>query len=48
MCVSKLEKKQVTWEWEGDSGVIPGSPMLFAGEGLAIVSIKRRRYWCHT
>lgn len=23
---------------EGDSGVMPGSPMLFAGEGVAIAS----------
>lgn len=28
---------------EGDSGVIPGSPMLFAGEGLAIGSKGKER-----
>lgn len=32
---------------EGDSGVIPGSPMLFAGEGLAIASVKEDTYSCH-
>ena len=28
----------LTWMCEGDRGVIPGSPILLAGEGVAIAS----------
>lgn len=35
---------KVTWMWDGERGVMPGSPMLFAGEGLAIASVEDDRH----
>lgn len=41
--ISLKWKKELTCVCEGDSGVIPGSPMLLAGDGLASASAKRKR-----
>ena len=42
MCEVRVKGGRVrvflTWMCEGDSGVIPGSPILLAGEGVAIAS----------
>lgn len=36
-----MEMREETCVCDGDSGVIPGSPMLLAGEGLASASVRR-------